>query len=124
MNFKIWAVLFALGLFVGWRVTSWAYDADYKSEVERVVKEHDAKVIESGRIIRASLENSQKTKIVYRTIKEKANATTASNCFNDTDFELWNDAATSTDTPKAGKPDDRLRSTASAIRKRLKIGTD
>ena len=114
----------ALGGYMGWRVTSWAYDADYKAQVEEVVKKHDADVKESERIIRASLAAEQKTKIVYRTIKEKAHETTDRDCFDADAIELWNNAGSSADAPETRKPTDGMRKAAEALKRKIKSNSD
>ena len=117
------AATLALGAFGGWRVTTWAYDADYKAQVEDMAKKHDADVKASEGIIRASLEKNQKTQIIYRTIKEKANATTNNNCLDGAALKLWREATTRANAPEADKPDDSVRSTSDAIKRRIKVST-
>ncbi|MCK5226511.1 MAG: hypothetical protein KAQ89_07305 [Planctomycetes bacterium] len=113
----------ALGGYMGWRVTTWAYDADYKAQVEEVVKKHDADVKESERIIRASLASEQKTKIVYRTIKEKAHATVDTDCFDADAVRVWNESHSQANATEAGKPADGMRKAADAIKRKIKGDT-
>ena len=118
------AATLALGAFGGWRVTTWAYDADYKAQVEDMAKKHDADVKASEGIIRASLEKNQQTKIVYRTIREKAHATSTNTCLDSASVKLWREATTRANTTEADKPDDTVRSTTDAIKRRVKSSLD
>ena len=124
MNLQVWAILLAVGFAGGWRVTSWAYDASYKAEVEQGIAEHTDKTKESERIIRESLLANQKTKIIYRTIKEKADAITITTCLDDDGYSLHRETTTEANATKAGKPADSMSTAADALRERLKSRPD
>jgi len=112
----------ALGGFFGWRITSWAYDADYKTQVEQVASDYEAKRKASEAQIRAQLSREQKTRIVYRTIKEAANEITVNECLDDHALSVWNKATASANAPEANQSDGPLRAAAHALGRKIKGG--
>ncbi|MFQ5335164.1 MAG: hypothetical protein ACE5DN_03720 [Flavobacteriales bacterium] len=111
----------ALGAYGGWRITTWAYDADYKAQVEEVSKEYESKRIASEKIIRESLQKEQKTRIVYRTIKEKAHEVDTNTCLDANGVRIWNEASTKANNTEAGKPVAGVREATDIVRRELAI---
>jgi len=124
---QTWLVIFILGLSTGaagsFMITDWWNGISYSSAVADAVKDQQAKQAKSEAILKAQIEEKQKTRIVYRTIRSRANEIHVfSPCLNAVQHKLWNEATTAANSTEADKPDGTMRKAADVIKNRIKSG--
>lgn len=104
-----WRIAAALGVILaaflaGWTINGWRYDSRLKTEAEKNIALMGKYQDEQKNAAKRAQETEQKTRIVYRTIKEGIpNVTDHRICFADSHaLSLWNRALQGMPTTAAG----------------------
>ena len=94
----------------GWIVKGWKVEASLLAEAEAKIEAMQAYDIASRELVKAYQLKQGKTKLVYRTIKEKVNgATTGNVCLNNAAGGLWNDALVGVPSTTTGVTEEASR---------------
>ena len=87
------AIALTVGMFSGYKITSWRYDAELSEQLKaeaKLTKKYQEQVKAAAKALQ---EKSAETEIIYRTIKEKVYVTTTNSvCFGTDAVRVWNAA--------------------------------
>jgi len=123
-TFKIAAIVaiisFGAGAASAFILTDWWNNIGFAHQVKEQADKFRQKQTAAEEILREQLAEARKTKIVYRTIREKAHEiTTFSPCLDTIQHGLWNEATASANATEADSPDGAVRAAADAIKAKL-----